>query len=90
MPKSHLYSTVKIDGWEKHHIFCGAANRPKSEKYGLFIWLGEEQHRFLTEHPLENRKLKKVAQATFMEYYNKTEEEFIKTFGKSWLDINQI
>lgn len=85
MPKSDLYSTTKIKGWEKHHIFNNIANRPKSEKYGLFVWLSEEQHRYLTEHPLENLKLKKIAQATFMEYYNKTIEEFIEIFGRNWL-----
>ncbi len=85
MPKSVLYSTVKIKGWEKHHIFGGIANRPKSEKYGLFVWLNEKQHRYLTEHPLENLKLKKIAQAVFMEHYNKSIEEFIKIFGRSWI-----
>ncbi|MBO5138938.1 MAG: hypothetical protein J6B89_04830 [Bacilli bacterium] len=59
MPKSVLYSPVKVKGYEKHHIFGGVANRPKSEKYGLFVWLSEKQHRYLTEHPLENLKLKK-------------------------------
>ena len=85
MPKSSLYSTVKVKGLEKHHIFGGTANRPKSEKYGLFVWLNEEQHRYLTDHPLENLKLKKIAQATFMKYYNKTKEEFREIFGRNYL-----
>ena len=66
-------------------IFGGKANRPKSEKYGLFVWLSEEQHRYLTDHPLENLKLKKIAQATFMEYYNKSEDEFREIFGRNYL-----
>lgn len=85
MPKSSLYSTTKIKGFEKHHIFGGVANRPKSEQYGLFVWLSEEQHKYLTDHPLENLKLKKIAQATFMNYYNKSTTEFINLFGRSWL-----
>lgn len=85
MPKSPLYSTTKIKGLEKHHIFGGTANRPKSEQYGLFVWLSEEQHKYLTDHPLENLKLKKIAQATFMNHYNKTPNEFIEIFGKNWL-----
>ena len=47
MPKSNLYSTVKIKGYEKHHILNNIANRPKSEKYGLFVWMSEEQHRYI-------------------------------------------
>ena len=85
MPKSPLYSTTKIKGWEKHHIFGGVANRPKSEQYGLFVWLSEEQHKYLTDHPLENLKLKKIAQATFMNHYNKTVDEFRELFGRSWI-----
>lgn len=85
MPKSNLYSTVNIKGWQKHHIFGNVANRPKSEEYGLFVWLSEEQHKYLTDHPLENLKLKKIAQATFMKHYNKTTNEFIEIFGKNYL-----
>lgn len=85
MPKSPLYSTIKVQGCEKHHIFGGVANRPKSEQYGLFIWLTEEQHRYLTEHPLENLKLKKTAQASFMVYYGKNENDFREIFGRNWI-----
>lgn len=85
MPKSNLYFTKKTIGCEKHHIFGGVANRPKSEQYGLFVWLTPEQHKYLHDHPSEMLKLKKIAQATFMNYYNKSIEEFISLFGKSWL-----
>ena len=70
---------------EKHHIFGGVANRPKSEQYGLFIWLTPEQHKYLHDHPSEMLKLKKIAQATFMHRYNKSVEEFIDIFGKKWI-----
>lgn len=85
MPISDLYSNTKIKGWEKHHIFGGVANRPKSEEYGLFVWMSEEQHKYYTDHPLENLKLKKLAQITFMNYYNKSEDEFRELFGRSYL-----
>ncbi len=85
MPKNPLYSTVKIKGYSKHHIFNNVANRPKSERYGLFVWLSEEQHRYLHDHPKEMLKLKKIAQLTFMKHYNKTMDEFREIFGKSWI-----
>ena len=85
MPKSNLYFTKKTIGCEKHHIFGGVANRPKSEQYGLFVWLTPEQHKYLHDHPSEMLKLKKIAQATFMHHYNKTVEEFRILFGKNYI-----
>jgi hypothetical protein len=85
MPPSTLYFIKKTKGCEKHHIFGGVANRPKSEQYGLFIWLTPEQHKYLHDHPLEMIKLKKIAQATFMNHCNKNVDEFRELFGKSLL-----
>lgn len=85
MPVSTLYFNKKTKGCEKHHVFGNVANRPKSEAYGLFVWLTPEQHKYLHDHPLEMTKLKKIAQATFMHRYNKSVEEFIDIFGKNWI-----
>lgn len=85
MPPSTLYYTKKIKGCQKHHIFVGVANRPKSEKYGLFIWLTLKQHDYLHKHPKEMLDIKKEAQKSFMKYYGKTVEDFIEIFGRSWL-----
>lgn len=85
MTPSTLYYTKKTKGCQKHHIFGGVANRPKSEKYGLFIWLTLKQHDYLHNHPKEMIGIKKEAQKSFMKYYNKSIEEFIEIFGRSWL-----
>lgn len=85
MPPSTLYFTKKTKGCQKHHVFGGVANRPKSEKYGLFIWLTLKQHDYLHKHPKEMLDIKKEAQMSFMKYYDKTVEEFIEVFGRSWL-----
>lgn len=85
MPPSTLYFNKKTKGCDKHHIFGNVANRPKSEAYGLFVWLTPEQHKYLHEHPLEMIKIKKIAQATFMDYYNKSVDAFINLFGKNWI-----
>ena len=86
MPPSTLYSTKKVKGTQKHHIFGGVANRPKSEEYGLFIWLTLKQHDYLHKHPKEMLSIKKEAQKSFMKYYNKDVEEFRSIFGKNYLD----
>lgn len=85
MPTNMLYFNKETKGCQKHHIFGNVANRPKSEQYGLFIWITPEQHRYLHNHPLEMLKIKKTAQTVFMQRYNKTVQEFIVIFGRSWL-----
>ena len=73
---------------EEHHIF-GAANRKKSEKYGLKVFLCHYCH---NEPPMgvhHNKaisdQLKKVGQTAWMRTYDKTERDFVREFGKSYL-----
>lgn len=78
-----------INQWlEEHHIF-GGSNRSLSEKYGLKVKLCHCCH---NEPPLgvhHNKasmlQLKQIGQAKFMEYYNKTEDEFRQIFGRNYL-----
>ena len=52
---------------ERHHIF-GGANRPKSEKYGLVVWLCRECHNqvhFGKRSKELMEKLRKEGQAKF-------------------------
>lgn len=71
---------------ENHHIIYGTANRKKSEKYGLKLWLYTEHHRG-TKGVHNNRELdltlKRLAQTVFEETH--TREEFRNIFGKSYL-----
>ena len=70
-----------------HHIFYGRANRKKSEKYGLKIWLCGRHHNMSNEGIHFNRELdisaKKMAQERFELKYNR--DIFRKEFGKSYL-----
>jgi hypothetical protein len=34
----------RVTGLERHHVLGGVANRPLSEKYGLWVWLCHEHH----------------------------------------------
>ena len=73
---------------EEHHIF-ESFNRKLSEKYGLKVWLCHSHHNeppFGVHHNKDNMlKLKQVGQKTFMNHYNKTEDEFREVFGRSYL-----
>ena len=72
---------------EEHHIF-GGANRKHSEKYGLKVWLCHIHHNeppFGVHHNAENmRKLKAKAQEKFETAHSR--EEFMRIFGKNYLD----
>lgn len=72
---------------EEHHIF-GAANRKKSEKYGLKVWLCHNDH---NEPPLgvhhnkeRMQKLHEIGQESFIKEY--PDKDFLKEFGRNYLD----
>lgn len=73
---------------EEHHCIYGTANRKLSEKYGLKVYLCPLCHRIgenaVHKNYFTDIKVKQVAQAKFEEKH--TREEFIKIFGKSYLD----
>lgn len=41
-------------------------------------------HEFETTHPKENQLLKSIAKDKWMEYYHKTEDDWIERYGKSY------
>ena len=71
-----------------HHIFFGA-RRKLSEKRGLKVWLCANHHNMSNAGVHQNRildlKLKKFAQKYYEEHYG-TRTDFIKEFGKNYLD----
>lgn len=71
----------------KHHVF-GAANRKKSEKYGLTVYLCARHHNMSDEGVHFNKtldtKIKQLAQRKFEE--TNSREEFMREFGRNWLD----
>lgn len=76
---------------EEHHIYKGIANRKKSEKYGLKVYLCYEHHRGnygihgKYGHNLD-LYLKKIAQKTWQEYYGKTKDDFLKEFRRNYIN----
>ena len=74
-------------GLEEHHVFGGTANRKKSEKWGLTIWVCHKHH----TDPIEgvqynkerNRSTKRLAQIAFEARHS--HELFMSEFGKNYL-----
>jgi len=78
------------DPLEGHHIF-GAGNRKKSTKYGLVVDLcGHRCHRggeYAAHRNAETQQMLKAhGQRKYMEEHNATVEDFIKLFGKNYLE----
>ena len=78
------------DPLEKHHIF-GAANRKKCDKLGLTVYLcGSECHRngkFAAHvNPDTRLRLRQYGQRKAMEENGWTVQDFIREFGKNYLD----
>ena len=74
---------------DRHHVF-GASNRKNSEKYGLTVWLCHNECHINGKNSVHmNRivdiELKQVAQATAMDHYGWTTEEWIQLFGRNYL-----
>lgn len=72
----------------RHHVFYGTANRKQSEKYGCWVYLCGRHHN-LSNHGVHFNKvldedLKERCQKVWECKYG-TREDFIKTFGRSWL-----
>lgn len=88
MPKDDLWNTEYFEGSHKHHVF-GGANRKLSEQDGLFIYLPPELHNMSDKGIHFNKAFMdyahSVGQIAWMQHYNKTKEDFIKKYGKSYI-----
>lgn len=88
MPKSKLYSTKRTKKYcERHEVYFSRAYRQKSIIDGLIVFLTEDEHRGTNgvhgkNGDKLNRKLKRLAKKAWIDYYHKTEEEFIQRYGK--------
>lgn len=71
-----------------HHIFFGTANRKISDKYGYVVPLCAYHHNMSNEGVHFDKYfddyLKRMAQRHFEENHG-SREDFIKTFGRSYL-----
>ena len=73
----------------KHHCCHGTGKRTPSEREGLWVYLCAEHHNMSKESVHFNTPfditLKKFSQYVWQEKNNKTKDDFIKVFGKSYL-----
>jgi hypothetical protein len=74
---------------EYHHVF-NASNKKNSERYGLMVWLCHFCHNEPpngVHHNRQNRlALQSRAQKKAMKKYGWSVEDFIKIFGKNYIE----
>lgn len=80
-----VFFNVEIPGTEEHHCIHGFANRRLADEDGLTVRLCHTCHRLLHDKGYHDKDLQQMAQTSWMEYYNKSEKEFIDRYGKSYL-----
>ena len=90
MPQDLTYSVQRTQHYyHRHEVFFGTANRQKSIRDGLVVFLTPEMHNGSNKGVHYNRKfdlfLKRIGQQAWMDYYGKTTEDFIKEYGRSYL-----
>lgn len=70
-----------------HEVFYGTANRKKSIEWGLVVPLCNACHNMSDRGVHFNKeldlKLKEMAERKWLEYYNKSIDDFIKEFGRN-------
>ena len=73
----------------RHEIFFGGRNRHKSIEDGLIVFLPPELHNMSSLGVHFNKELdlelKQKAETRWLECYNKTVEDFIERYGRSYL-----
>ena len=89
MPESPLYETERREGLHRHEVFFGSANRQKSIKLGLYVFLTPEMHN-MSDYGVHFNKafdleLKQIGQKAAMQTYGWSIDEFIQQFGRNYL-----
>lgn len=89
LPPGDNYSTVRTTKYCHRHEIFYSANRQKSIKYGLVVFLTPEMHNMSNSGVHFNREfdlyLKRIGQKAWQDYYNKTKDDFLKEFKRSYL-----
>lgn len=76
-------------GLEEHHVYGGYGIRPKSEKYGLKVYLCHYCHNEPPNGVHHNKKnralLQSMVQKRAMQYYGWDVDDFRAIFGRSYI-----
>lgn len=79
------------DPLDRHHVFNGYGLREKSEQYGLTVYLCHYSCHVGGDNAVHRNRqtadyLKSIGQRVFMEKHGVTTEQFIKIFGRNYIE----
>ena len=80
------YLCGRVTGLERHHVLGGVANRPLSEKYGLWVYLCHDCHTGKDGAQYDRKTgdaLKRLAQIAFEARHS--HDEWMQVFKKNYL-----
>ena len=63
----------------------GTANRQLAERDGLKVNLCQNCHRLLHDKGFGDKYLQQVAEEAWLDFYERTVEDFIRRYGKNYL-----
>ena len=83
----YLCKRMKLSnrGTEVHHMLFGTGKRKLADEDGLTVHLCSHHHKLLHDRGYHKEYLQQLAQQTWQDYYNKSTDDFIKRYGKSYL-----
>ena len=87
--KGTCYLCKRYTPTEVHHIFGGGL-RKKADKDGLTVnlchWCHNEPPSGVHQNRANDIRLKRIAERIWCDYYGKTIDDFIKAYGKNYID----
>ena len=84
-----LWRNFRFNGSHRHEVFFGTRNRQKSIDDGLVVYLVPELHNMSNKGVHFNEEFRNMmqqeGQRRWMQYYNKSIDDFRKRYGKNYL-----
>lgn len=87
--RSYFVSNERFENSARHEVFFGTADRKKSIKYGLYVFLSHENHNMSNKgvHFCKefNFELKRRSQEAAMKYYGWSLDDWMAIFHRNYL-----
>ena len=80
------YLGIAVKGNELHHCIHGVANRRLADRERLYCRLCHSCHTMLHDKGYHDKDLQQDAERAWLEYNNKSVEDWIKLFGNNYLE----
>lgn len=88
--KGVCYICKRFVHTEEHHIFRGK-NRKRADADGMTVhlchWCHNEPPSGVHYNKHNDMKLKRIGQRTWMVHYNKDIDDFIRAYGRNYLEV---